>query len=599
MAGSIRVVVTGSGVHEQDEQGSGATARAAPVTLAGHAHLDLAWGWGPREARIEALDTARSAVELLSAHDSATFVMSQAVVYQWLTEADPGLMARIRELVGAGRWEPVGGWWVEADLFGASPASIHRQAALGQRTFEQLVGRRCTVGFSPDTFGHPSWLPGVLRDAGLTTYVITRPSHAESGLPACFVWEGDDGARVTVVRAEQYSGVPTLDPSGLCLYGVGNHGGGPTRAHLAAADELCAGGFARHGSIASFAEQIDVGALPIIRGDLVHHARGCYATLVSFKERMRALECRLLQHRTPLDSWEPLLFWQFHDVLAGTSVTDVYDEASVDLARIARELDAPVPGPATVPTIIPRQRVDEGRPVIARETLGESWCGWVDAVWTSSQLAQDVVVDGCDAVLRRVEQHGIAWRLHVLVHLTLAPHEERELRWAPVPGRPGALDPPPAGVRLAVVEDGTDTWGHSLVSYGAEVAPSPASELFCAGGPDGLVEAAGTWLERDRALKLVIPIALLDPEHVSRVAREEGEMPGGEWTGPVWGRVWSYDTTADALRVTLRRSPPYALHDPMPRLSHVDRTYTDQGFFTARLWLRPQPARVPPLLVTL
>ena len=584
--------------HESEHESEHDVSARTAVTLVGHAHLDLAWGWSPREARIEAYETARSAVELLSEHGAVTFAMSQAVVYRWLSDDDPALIARIRDLVASGRWEPVGGWWVEADLFGASPASIRRQAVLGQRTFERLVGRRCTVGFSPDTFGHPSWLPGVLREAGLSTYVITRPSHAESDLPARFVWEGDDGACVTVVRLEQYAGSPILDPSGLCLYGVGNHGGGPTRAHLATADELCARGDARHGSIASFAKTIDDGTLPVVQGHLIHHARGCYATLVSFKERMRSLERRLLQHDAPIDSWEPLLFWQFHDVLAGTSVADVYDEAVTDLAALERRLAPPVPGPTTVPTIVARQRVDEGRSVLARETLGEPWSGWVDVVWTSSQLASDIAVDGHNAVLRHVEQHGIAWRLHGLVHLTLSPHEQRELHWAPVPGRPGALPEPPPGVRLAVVEDGTDTWGHSLVRYGAEVAPSPATGLFCAGGPDGLIEAGGVWFERDRALKLVIPYAHLDSGLITRLGSAGGEMPGGAWAGPVWGRVWSYDVVDETLRITLRRSPPYALHDPIPRLAHVDYAYTDQGSFTARVWLRPQPARVPPLLVS-
>src|SRR5439155_25552608 len=150
----------------------------------------------------------------------------------------------------------------------------------------------------------------------------------------------------------------------------------------------------------------------------------------------------------------------------------------------------------------------------------------------------------------RVEQQGTACRLAVFVRLSLAPFESRLLSWSLVPGHPPVLPEPPPGVRLAVVEDGTDTWGHSLVSFGPEVAPSPATVLHVAGGPDGLVEAWGEWHERDRALKLVVP-GLVVPTGLGDTG---GEMPGGEWSsGPVWGRVWSYDVAGGSLRITLRR----------------------------------------------
>lgn len=573
---------------------------APPVTMAGHAHLDLAWSWRPREARTEALDTARAVVELLGEHPAATFVMSQAVVFTWVAQDDPELFAHLVELVEQGRVEPVGGWWVEADLFGASPDSIRKQAELGQHTFESLVGRRCTVGFSPDTFGHPDWLPGLLLEAGMSTYVLTRPSEAESGLPPLFMWEGRDGVRVRVIRPRQYAGEPQGDPSGLCLYGVGNHGGGPTRAHLKTADSLVAEGVARHGSIESWAESIDDATLPVVRGHLVHHARGCYVTLSSFKDRMRSVERRLVQLQAPVSQWERLLFWQFHDVLAGTSVADVYREAEAELELLERDLAPAVPPLGTARSYVPRHRLDESRPVLARETLDEPWDGWVEARWTSSRPASAVLVEGHRAELRSVEQYGTAWRLHVLVHLRLEPGEERELTWSIERGSPPELAPAPEGVRLAVLRDGTDTWGHSLVSYGDEVDLSAASSLSCAGGPDGLIEVRGEWFERDRALKLVIPGVLLDAGGgLTTVAGDGGEQPGGEMAGPVWGRVWSYDVHEDSLRVTLRRSPPFALHDPLQRTPGIEQSWTDQGAIATRLWLEPQPQRVSPELVTL
>ena len=593
---------TTSGDPASARKGRYATESIKRLTLTGHAHLDLAWSWRPAEARVEAHDTARSAVEILEGHPSATFVMSQAVTYHWLSEDDPELFARIRHLVDAGRWEPVGGWWVEADLFGASPTSIARQAVLGQQTFERLLGRRCRIGFSPDTFGHPAWLPRLLVDAGMSVYVITRPSEEESGLPPVFLWVGNDGSRVKVAHLREYDGVPADDPAGLCLYGVGNHGGGPTREHLAVADQLCSGGTARHGSIESWANEVRESELPVIHGDLAHHARGCYATLTSFKERMRSLERRLVQLDSPIERWEPLLFWQFHDVLAGTSVAEVYEEAIADLVAVDRSVAAPVPTLGTARTIVPRHRVDEGRPVVARETLGQPWAGWVEVSWISSRPASGIEVVDHDAALLHVEQHGTAWRLHAIVDLALGPHEQRELRWKPVAGKGPTRSPAPTGARLVVVDDPTDTWGHTLVRYGDEVEPTPATRLHCAGGPGGLVEVWGEWYERDRALKLVLPFDLLPADLTDGLHGTDGEMPGGDWEGPVWGRVWSYDVVDEgnitSLRITVRRSPPYALHDPLRRIPEIEFSYTDQGSFCSRYWLRPQPSRPPPLLTT-
>src|SRR5439155_2780078 len=178
----------------------------------------------------------------------------------------------------------------------------------------------------------------------------------------------------------------------------------------------------------------------------------------------------------------------------------------------------------------------------------------------------------------------------VLLWLALRPYEERVLAWQVVPGSPPPPPAPPTGVRLAVLVDGTDTWGHSLRSYGLETRSSPATRLVLTGGPNGLVEVWGDWHEKDRVLKLVVPAGFSDTE---------GEMPGGRWNGPVvWGRVWSYDVVGGNLRITLRRSPPFAFHDPMPRQQRVEYRYQEQGPFSASLWLQPRPARVPPVVAT-
>lgn len=568
-----------------------------PTTLVGHAHLDLAWLWTPNEARVEALDTARSAVSLLGEHPTASFVMSQAVTYSWIQDDDPATFRAIRDLVDAGRWEAVGGWWAEPDLFGASPESIAKHLEVGQEAFASLVGQPCAIGFAPDTFGHPEWLPRLLLDVGIDTYVITRPGAHEANLPPVFRWRGGDGAEVVVVRPSQYFGEPNTDVSGLSFYGVGNHGGGPTRANLRSADAMCADGVAVHGTIASWRDRRSFADLPVVEGDLVHHARGCYSTMISFKERMRSVERLLLASEASSEDWQTLAFWQFHDVLAGTSVPEVYEQAYADLTRLEAKFARPVPGLTEAWTFVPRQRIDEGRPVRLREVSGEPWSGWLPVRWRTGQLAAAIEVDDHPSVLRRVEQHGAGWVLDGLVKVSLAAHEELDLRWRPIPGPPPELPPVEPGISLAILEDGSDTWGHGIEGFGDEAAPSGRTTLHLAGGPDGLVEVWGDWQEPNRVLKLCIPRRLLQLD--APAGNERGEMPGREMDGPVWGRVWSYDRTDDALRITLRRSPPYAMHDPMREVPGARHRYTDLGWFTSRFWLTPQPTGLPPQVTTL
>lgn len=563
----------------------------APTILCGHAHLDLAWLWTPAEARREALATARSAVDILCTHPEAHFVMSQAATYDWIARDDPSLLAQIRTLIEAERWEAVGGWWAEPDLFGTSRDAIARHLEVGQAAFVDLVGRRCTVGFAPDTFGHPAWMPELLVDAGMATYVICRPGAHEAALPPAFRWRGDDGSEVAVIRPANYFGEPTTDPSGLGLYGVGNHGGGPTREHLRQAARLITSGRARHGALADW---MLPGELPVVEGDLVHHARGCYSALISFKERMADVEQRLIHVGADHQSWRQLAFWQFHDVLAGTSVPEVYDEAMADLAALERRWADPPPAtPTPTETFVPRQDIDEGHPIEFIETLGEPWRGWVRVVLHTVRPYVTIDMAGRRCSVRNIAQHGAGYRLTALVHVALGPGEHQIVSWSGSETAPPDTPTPPIdGLRLIVLADGSDTWGHGIERFGNETDDEHGCTV--AQGPDGLVEVTGTWNLPNRVLKLCIPLRCLDPTAATLTTPADGEMPGRHFDGPIWGRVWSYDVTADDLRITLRRSPAYALHQPMTERPGVSYRYTDIGTVTTRLWLEPQPCRLPP-----
>ena len=129
------------------------------------------------------------------------FTASSAQFYQWIADNDSQMMQEIRQRVKEGRWNIVGGWWIEPDVNIPSGESLVRQGLYGQLTFQRLVGRRAVVGFNPDSFGHPGTLPQILKKQGLNNYVFMRPAAHEKTIPAnLFWWEAPDGSKVLTYR---------------------------------------------------------------------------------------------------------------------------------------------------------------------------------------------------------------------------------------------------------------------------------------------------------------------------------------------------------------------------------------------------------------
>jgi alpha-mannosidase len=333
--------------------------------MIGNAHLDPVWLWRWQEGFQAAKATFRSALDRMSESDDFLFTSSSAAIYEWVERNDPRMFAEIQARVTEGRWQIVGGAWIQPDCNIPSGESFARQALYGQRYFKQKLGVTATVGYNVDSFGHHGMMPQILKQSGMDFYIFMRPSPHEKGLPGrLFWWESDDGSRVLAFRIpyEYCTWGKELDrhvqrcfddlkspfDELMCFYGVGNHGGGPTRENLESIRRMDADpAFPRmiFSTPGRFFDELLAKDLPIptVHDDLQHHASGCYAAHSGIKRWNRQAEqmllaaekfCAIAERVTgqpyPAElerAWKNVLFNQFHDILGGTSLESAYDDA--------------------------------------------------------------------------------------------------------------------------------------------------------------------------------------------------------------------------------------------------------------------------------
>lgn len=339
--------------------------KSKKLYLIGNAHIDPVWLWQWQDGFHETRATFRSALDRMKEYDDFIFVSSSAAIYAWVEESDPEMFAEIRQRISEGRWKIVGGWWIESDCNIPSGESFVRQGLYGQRYFKEKFGVTARVGYNVDSFGHNGMLPQILKKSGMPYYIFMRPSPHEKGLPSrLFWWESDDGSRVLTFRiALEYCSwgkelkrhisniaAELKDPLNemLCFYGVGNHGGGPTKENLDSIHTLRADPQMPELVLSSpdeFFESVlsKNNLFPVVHEDLQHHASGCYSAHSGVKKWNRMAENKLLAaekfsalaervtgqpYPTDLDqAWKNVLFNQFHDILAGTSLEVAYEDA--------------------------------------------------------------------------------------------------------------------------------------------------------------------------------------------------------------------------------------------------------------------------------
>lgn len=371
------------------------------VHLIGNAHLDPIWLWRWQEGCGEVLQTFRSALDRLNEYPDFVFTCSSASYYKWVEEIAPDMFEEIRERVKEGRWVPVNGWWVQPDCNIPSAESFARQALYSQLYYNEKFGRICKTAYNVDSFGHSGMLPQLIKNGGMNAYVMMRPGpHENAEIPNMFTWESIDGTRIPTFRIPAESGYGansaedisrTRDFSEklmaeenhgmMIFYGVGNHGGGPTRRCIEYLESrLKKDGY--HDMIFSSpdaffeAHCLEKVELPIWKDDLQHHASGCYSATSLVKQLNRRLENSLyfseafatvasktagMRDRTEdfKEAWRDVCFNQFHDILCGCSIMEAYDDVNAAMGhaltisdriqneaflRIARRIDTWIDG---------------------------------------------------------------------------------------------------------------------------------------------------------------------------------------------------------------------------------------------------------------
>ena len=335
----------------------GTVAKTFTIHCAGHAHIDMNWMWGWQETVACTNDTFETVLKLMDEFPDFCFTQSQASVYQIAKEYHPELYARIKAKIKEGRWEVVASHWVEGDKNLASGESLCRHLLYTRQFMKaefDLDPEDVTVDWSPDTFGHAHTIPSIDARGGVKHYYMCRSGASDR--PAAFWWKGPDGSQVLVNREIQWYN-SDLRPhmsakllefhkmTGLRdwmqVYGVGDHGGGPTRRDLAMMKDMHTWPIFpnwKFATTSSFFKILEKAPnLPTLDQELNYEFTGCYTSQSAIKRNNRFGEnlmseadvAATLAHaalgraypgEALAKSWCDVLFSHFHDILPGSGV---------------------------------------------------------------------------------------------------------------------------------------------------------------------------------------------------------------------------------------------------------------------------------------
>src|SRR4051812_21562010 len=349
------------------------------IHATGNAHIDMAWLWPSSETVDVVRRTYGTALQLMNEYPDYTFAQSSAQTSAWLEEKYPELFAGIQKRVKEGRWEIVGGMWVEPDLNMPDGESQVRQLLIGKRYFKDKFGVDVKIGWNPDSFGYNWQLPQIYKKSGIDYFVTQKIYWNDTNkFPhKLFWWQSPDGSRVLTYFPHDYVNlmepvrmakdladyVPRTPqfPEMLHLYGIGDHGGGPTRLMLDR-EKLWASSDVVYpklklGTAGAFFKDVEANLpkldLPVWNSELyLEFHRGVFTTQAATKNNNRKSEEILLNaeklasistlfgasypHADFEQAWRKVLFNQFHDVAAGSGIAAIYRDADRDYAEVKR-----------------------------------------------------------------------------------------------------------------------------------------------------------------------------------------------------------------------------------------------------------------------
>lgn len=360
------------------------------VRIIGNSHIDMAWLWPWTETVEVVRNTFQSVLDLMREYPDFKFTMSSARTYEWMQEKYPDLFAQIQQRVKEGRWEIIGGMWVEPDLNMPDGESLTRQILVGKRYFQKNFGVDVKIGWNPDSFGYNYQLPQIYKKSGMDYFVTQKLmwAHEFTVFPYKFFWwQSPDGSRLLTYFPHDYADpidaeplgqqisvwMPSIygskvpaDPEMMHLYGVGDHGGGPTRVMLDHAVQLRSPdaafpklefSFARD-FFADMEKKLPSMQVPTWDGELYFaYHRGVFTTQAETKRRIRRAEEQMLNAEKfaalatlvgrdyPSGgmelAWKNLLFDHFHDIMPGSGIAVNYLDAKrnlEDVGRVANEI---------------------------------------------------------------------------------------------------------------------------------------------------------------------------------------------------------------------------------------------------------------------
>ncbi len=517
--------------------------------MIGNAHLDPVWLWNWQEGFQEVKATFQSALDRMMENEDFIFSCSSAVFYEWVEKNNPKMFEEIVERVKEGRWEIVGGWYVQPDCNIPNGESFVRHGLYSQRYFLKKFGRIAKTGYNVDSFGHNGMLPQILAKSGMENYVFMRPMPLEKGLPGrIFWWRSEDGSKVLTYRIpyEYCSSGKDLEYHAnrllyelkdgedemMMFYGVGNHGGGPTKENIKSIHELNEREdmpTLKMSSTISFFDSIRKSGkeYPVVQGDLQHHASGCYSVLSNIKKENRKAETLLVNAEKwstiskvvkgqpyPEDfeqAWKGVMFNQFHDILAGTSIPSAYEDASylygeamaigqrnLNYAIQALSWDIHIEEDVTMkPIVVFNSHSWSGKMAVDLEIRGLSNDNFKltdeqGNVVPAQRIRSEATVNGQSRLLFVADLPSMGYRVFKLYLKTEAPidlphvpitensveNDRYRLELNPETGCLKSFYDKKndleilrrEGARLAVIEDKSDTWSHNVFKFDKEIA---------------------------------------------------------------------------------------------------------------------------------